>query len=295
MNKKIVPIMVVALVGALLLTLLFAKLVNSGRSGPAEPAPVAKDQVWVAAHNLAVGTLIREADVMTLAWVGQLPPGAFGIKDKDKVVGRAVVSTIYQGEPILDTRLAGPGSGGGLAAIIPPGMRAVPVRVNEITGVAGFVLPGMRVDVLIAGTAPSVSPTLGTLSKTLLQNVLVLSAGQSLQKDAEGKPLPVTLVNLLVTPEEAETLSLANTETKIQLVLRNPIDDKAVKTKGTAVANLFSGQKYGLAATDVQQKPRVHAVARPVVMPAVQQRPDVVIEVIQGNQRNSVKFKEESQ
>jgi pilus assembly protein CpaB len=181
-----------------------------------------------------------------------------------------------------------------LAAIIPPGMRAVPVRVNDITGVAGFVLPGMRVDVLIAGTTPTVSSTLGTLSRTLLQNVLVLSAGQSLQKDAEGKPIPVTLVNLLVTPEEAETLSLANTETKIQLVLRNPVDDKTVKTSGTAVASLFSGQKFAPQATSTQvAKPRV--AARPVIVRAVQQQPDVVVEVIQGNVRNSVKFKEEGQ
>ena len=143
-----------------------------------------------------------------------------------------------------------------MGAIIPPGMRAVPIRVNEITGVAGFVLPGMKVDVLIAGNAPNVGANLGTLSKTLLQDVSVLSAGQSLQKDAEGKPIPVTLVNLLVTPEQAETLSLANTETKIQLVLRNPIDDKIVQTKGTAVANLFSGQKYGLSEDTDAEGPR---------------------------------------
>ena len=292
MNKKLIPVVVLALGGALLLTLLFVKLTNNGQPAT-EPAPLAKNHVWVATHNLAVGALIRDADIEDSAWAGQMPPSAFGSKDKDKVVGRPVVSTIYQGEPILDTRLGGQGSGGGLGAIIPPGMRAVPIRVNEITGVAGFVLPGMKVDVLIAGNAPNVGANLGTLSKTLLQDVLVLSAGQSLQKDAEGKPLPVTLVNLLVTPEQAETLSLANTEKKLQLVLRNPIDDKIVQTKGTAVANLFSGQKYGLSET---QTPRVHAPAkRAVIMPVVRQQPDVVIEVIQGGARASVKFKEEGQ
>ena len=115
-----------------------------------------------------------------------------------------MVADIYQGEPILDGRLAAPGSGGGLAATIPPGMRACAVKVDEVVGVAGFVTPGMRVDVLVSGDAPgNPDPREGTEVKTLLQNIQVLSAGTDIQKDAEGKPQQVHVVNLLVTPDQA--------------------------------------------------------------------------------------------
>ena len=105
-------------------------------------------------------------------------------------------------------------------------MRAVAIRVNDVAGVAGFVTPGMRVDVLISGApgATNTSAALGMQSKTMLQNLEVLSAGQDFKKDAEGKPITVQVVNLLVTPEQAEMLSLASTQTTIQLVLRNPLD-----------------------------------------------------------------------
>ena len=117
-------------------------------------------------------------------------------------------------------------------------MRAVAIRVNEIVGVAGFVVPGMRVDVLISGSPPGAA-ALGGVTKTLLQNLEVLSAGQNFQKDAEGKPVSVQVVNLLVTPEQAEMLSLASTQTTIQLVLRNPLDNDVAKTTGSAVSQLF--------------------------------------------------------
>ncbi len=127
--------------------------------------------------------------------------------------------------------------------MIPQGMRAVAIRVNEVVGVAGFVIPGMRVDVLISGTpgATNTSAALGVQSKTMLQNIEVLSAGQDFKKDAEGKPITVQVVNLLVTPEQAEMLSLASRQTTIQLVLRNPLDREVAKTPGTAVALLFRG------------------------------------------------------
>ena len=118
-------------------------------------------------------------------------------------------------------------------------MRACAVKVNEIVGVAGFVVPGMRVDVLIAGTLPGADRRSDTQVKTILQNIEVLSAGQNYQKDAEGKPVTVQVVNLLVTPDQAEILSLASNETRIQLVLRNPLDKEVAKTIGTAVTEPF--------------------------------------------------------
>ena len=289
MNKRFISVLIFAFVVAGGATLLFYRLIANRLS--AAPKVVATSQVIVASRNLEVGTLIREPDVISANWGGPTPQRA--ILKREDIVGRGVVATIYQGEPVLETRLAPKGAGAGLAATIPPGMRAVAVRVNEIIGVAGFVVPGMRVDVLISGFPPGTPPMLGTLSKTLLQNIEVLSAGQNIQKDAEGKPISVPVVNLLVTPEQAEVLSLASTETKIQLVLRNPLDTQVAKTPGTAVSALFSGQKLLAPAADAPKpKPKPRQIAR-APLPVVKEKPPAVVEIIQGGQRHQFKFREE--
>jgi pilus assembly protein CpaB len=169
---------------------------------------------------------------------GGVPKGA--LTDPKDVVGRGVISMINQGEPIFDDRLAPQGSGGGLAATIPPGMRACAVKVDQVVGVAGFVTPGMRVDILVSGNPPGETQQ-NTVTKTVLQNIQVLSAGTDIQKDAEGKPQQVQVVNLLVTPDQAETLSLASNQSqlKIQLVLRNPLDTKVAQVQSTAMSTLF--------------------------------------------------------
>ena len=191
-------------------------------------------QIALATRDLEVGTVLKEEDVKLADWPGPAPVGAAPrVQD---MVGRGVIMPVYAKEPIIESRLAPKGAGGGLAAMIPPGMRAVAVRVNEVVGVAGFVIPGMRVDVLISGNRPGGDGNLGTLTRTLLQNLEVLSAGQDFKKDAEGKPVTVQVVNLLVTPEQAEQLSLATSQTTIQLVLRNPLDRDTAKTPGTALA-----------------------------------------------------------
>src|SRR6185437_16583648 len=178
-------------------------------------------RVVAAASDIKLGSVIRAADLTTIEIANPLPKGVI-LHTKD-AIGRGVISDLYLGEPILDNRLAAPGSGGGLAATIPQGMRACAVKVDDVVGVAGFVTPGMRVDVLISGNPPGpVNPAEGQKVKTLFQNVEVLSAGTDIQKDGEGKPKQVQVVNLLVTPEQAEMLSLASTQTHIQLILRNP-------------------------------------------------------------------------
>jgi pilus assembly protein CpaB len=288
MNKRFISVLLVAFVVAGLATLLFYRLIAGRLSTESKPVTT---QVFVASRNLGVGTLVRDLDVTPSPWAGAIPSGV--VLKKEDLVGRGVVSTIFQGEPVFEARLAPKGAGAGMAATIPPGMRAVAIRVNEIIGVSGFVLPGARVDILIAGMPPGSAPSAGTLSKTLLQNVEVLSAGQNIQKDSEGKPIAVQVVNLLVTPEQAETLSLASTETKIQLVLRNPLDTNIVKTSGTAVTNLFSGQKYGIQTPETPKK--VKRAFRPAVLvPVVKEKAPVTVEVIQGGARSSVSFKEEA-
>jgi pilus assembly protein CpaB len=209
------------------------------------------------------------------------------------VIGRGVIESIYQGEAVLDSRISGKGVGGGLAAIIPPGMRAVAVRVNDVVGVGGFITPGTHVDVLIAGNPPGTQAAVtGTRTKTLLQNIEVLSAGQNLQKDAEGKPVNVTVVNMLVTPEQAEVLSLASNEARIQLVLRNPMDKEVAKTSGTSVSYLFNGTEPPPAAEPAKQVARRKEPPPPPPAPPVIEKPapPLVVEVIHGSKKTESKF-----
>ena len=287
MNKRFIGVLAFALVVSAIATLLFYRLI-AGRL--ASVPKVTSTAVLAAVRNLPVGTLIREGDITTATWPGTVPKGA--ILKKEDVVNRGVVASIYEGEPLIESRLAPKGAGAGLAAIIPQGMRAVAVRVNEVVGVAGFVVPGMRVDVLISGAPPGSPQNLGSLSKTLLQNIEVLSAGQNIQKDAEGKPIAVTVVNLLVTPEQAEMLSLASNETRIQLVLRNPMDTQIAKTPGTAVARLFSGQTLALP-KPAGSKPVVRRppVAAPPPQVKKEAPPPIVVEVLHGKAKALTTFR----
>src|ERR1700731_2056083 len=236
MNRRLLNILLIAFVIAAGCSYIVFRLVGSRLSGTRQTST----HVIAAATDIKLGTVLRDADLTTIEITGTLPKGA--LLKKENAIGRGVISNLYLGEPILENRLAAPGSGGGLAATIPQGMRATAVRVNEVVGVAGFVTPGMRVDVLITGNPPGVTASTGqgSLVRTLLQNIEVLSAGTDIQRDAEGKPLQVQVVNLLVTPDQAELLSLASNQTKIQLVLRNPLDTQTAHPPGTAMNTLFA-------------------------------------------------------
>lgn len=235
--------------------------------------------VVAAAQNIKLGSILRDSDLTTIQIAGNLPQGVI-LKPQD-AVGRGVLSDLYAGEPILTNRLAAPGSGGGLAATIPQGMRAAAVKVDEVVGVAGFVTPGMRVDVLVSGNPPGSSNTTeGTLNKTLLQNIEVLSAGTDIQKDAEGKPQQVQVINLLVTPQQAELLSLAGNETKIQLVLRNPLDTDLAKPPVTSMAQLFQDNNAPPPVRRTATGRRVYKAAPSVY----------VVQVINGSKQSEEKF-----
>ena len=217
------------------------------------------------------------------------PPGA--LLKKEDIINRGVTSPIHEDAPFYEASLAPKGAGAGFATTIPAGMRAFAVHVNEVVGVAGFAVAGMRVDLLVSGTPPSASQEnaapVGSVTRTLLQNIQVLSAGQNYQKDAEGKPVMVQVVNLLVTPAQAEILNLA-TQQNIQLVLRNPADREIVTTPGASTLNLFTDGKV--------QPHRIAAAPRrtPVSLPptlAPEKPRTVTIEVYQGPKKIESTFR----
>jgi pilus assembly protein CpaB len=274
MNRRLLNILLIAFVIAAACSYIVFRLVGNRLSGTRQTTT----HVLAAATDIKLGTVLRDADLTTIEIAGTLPKGV--ILKKENVIGRGVISNLYLGEPILENRLAAPGSGGGLAATIPQGMRATAVKVNEVVGVAGFVTPGMRVDVLITGNPPGIAANTGqgSLVRTLLQNIEVLSAGTDIQRDAEGKPLQVQVVNLLVTPAQAEILSLASSETRIQLVLRNPLDTKTDKPPGTATAQLFTDGN----------PPKIVVAGHRVSKPA---SPRVyLVEVFNGSKKSETKF-----
>jgi pilus assembly protein CpaB len=290
MNQRFISVLVFAFVVAGCASLLLYRLTVSHGSAQAAPSTT---KALVASRNLELGAIIKDSDVKDAPWAGALPTNA--VLKREDIIGRGVTTTIYDGEPIVENRLAPKGAGGGLAAMIPSGMRAVAVRVNDVVGVAGFVVPGMRVDIIISGSPPGPGNAVtGNLTRTLLQNIEVLSAGQDFKKDNEGKPLGVGVVNLLVTPEQAEMLSLASNQTTIQLVLRNPLDTQVAKTPGTAVVELFAmnGPKkrpepakvYVKAAPKPAPPPPVEVKAAPPV------REPFVMEVINGSKKTESKF-----
>jgi pilus assembly protein CpaB len=277
MNRRLLNILLIAFVIAAGCSYIVYRLVGNRLSATRQTTT----HVIAAATDIKLGSVLRDADLTTIEISGTLPKGA--ILRKEDAIGRGVISNLYLGEPVLESRLAAPGSGGGLAATIPQGMRATAVKVNEVVGVAGFVTPGMRVDVLITGNPPgAANSNQGSLVRTLLQNIEVLSAGTDIQRDAEGKPLQVQVVNLLVTPAQAEILSLASNETHIQLVLRNPLDTKLDRPPGTATAQLFTDGVLPKAAVPIRK-----AAPKPVLSSRT-----YLVEVFNGTKKSETKFTE---
>ena len=287
MNQRLISVLAFAFIVSAGASLLLYRLLSSRVTPPAAPKSTS---LILAARALEPGTLVRDADLRDGDWTGAIPEGV--LQKREDIVGRGVIYPIFASEPIVETRLALKGAGAGLAALIPKGMRAVAIRVNEIVGVAGFAGPGMHVDVLVSGNPPGAS-ALGAVTQTLLQNVQVLSAGQNFQKDAEGKPVSVPVVNLLVTPQQAEMLSLAGNQTTIQLVLRNPLDQEIAKTNGSAVVQLFHP------GAPLPQEPKPGSIgqttgARIRSVPAAAAIPPApkpsVVEVINGIKRTETQF-----
>jgi pilus assembly protein CpaB len=234
--------------------------------------------VVVAASDLELGAELRPDDLRVVQWPqNAMPMGAFS--SPEEIVGRGLVMPVIQNEPILPMKLAGKDAGSGLPVVIPEGKRAVSVRVNEVIGVAGYVLPGTKVDVL--ATASPTDKREDMTTKLVLSNVQVLAAGTKIEQDGEqGKPMSVNVVTLLVTPEESEKLTLGATEGKIQLALRNPLDKEMPETPGIQPASLLGGARAA-------RKPAGNSAraSRPVASVATVAQPEPTVEIIRGDKR----------
>jgi pilus assembly protein CpaB len=233
-------------------------------------------QIVAAATDLPVGTTLSAKDVTFLDWYSDaLPAGAF--TKTDAAVGHPLLYPLGAKEPILQRDLGVEGAGIGLAGKIPEGMRATAVRSNEITGVAGFLYPGSRVDLLVTFTPPGGNMP---VTQTVLQNVEVLTAGQTIEPDPQGKPQQVNVVTLLLNPEDSQKAQLASGQGNIQFVLRSGVDQKNVHLRATRLDELVTSDRPPVVAAPGVKRPRPATPATPVYL----------MEVIQGTQRSVQKF-----
>ncbi len=282
MDRRFLTVLGVSLVFALVVSSIFYQMTSRSSGGSKKPEVSDMRDLVVASRPLSVGVSVKPPDVKVVKVSSQaFPKGAFS--KVEEVIDRPVISNILVDEPVLEGRLAMRGSGLGLAPVIPVGMRAVTVAVNEVIGVAGFVLPGMRVDVLVTGTPPDGRNRMTT---TVLQNIVVLSAGQAMQPDAGGKPISAPTVTLLVTPAQAETMTLAGNEGRVQLVLRNGSDQTIETTPGRVASELYGGVRRprtdeSSAAARPRAKPVITVAAPPPPPPPAPPPPDEVV-VIRG-------------
>jgi pilus assembly protein CpaB len=241
--------------------------------------PVATTQhIVVAAVPLQLGTRLDGNNVKLVDWPSGLAVAGMITRIED-ANNRALITPVAQNEPIMEAKLASQQSGAGLSATIPEGMRALSVSVNEVVGVAGFVIPGTMVDVLVTGNIPGGAGAGGTVTRTILENVRVLAAGQKIEQDRDGKPQTVPVITLLVNPEDASKLTMAANQGKLQLALRNTIDTKVVSPAPVMQATLFGG-----ALPPPQVKHAGSSKAPPAPPPVY------VIEVITGNKRENKSF-----
>lgn len=284
-DRRFVIVVGLSLVWAFVVSVIFYRAASSaGKKTPWR----ADKPVVVAVDTLPFGAVIRPESVK----LARVPENLFprgGFSRVEDVLDRPVLSTIQPEEPVVEARLALRGSGVGVAPLIPTGMRAISVRVNDVVGVAGFILPGMRVDVLVTGRPPGHDDSVTT---TVLQNIAVLSAGKTIQVDAKSQTISTPVVTLLVTPEQAESLTLANTEGRIQLVLRNSIDQQLAQTPGRNLRALYAvGREPDVPrereprVSDAPPPPRPEPPPAKAATPIPPPEPERIL-IIRGNQKS---------
>jgi pilus assembly protein CpaB len=252
MNRRNRTLIVVGL-AVLLATLASFGVYRAIQQIPVREVEVAQYHVVVANDTLPVGTLVSAQQVALAPWPAASPVEG-GYQSIEEVVGRGVISTVVKNEPITNTKLASKDAGGGLPPLILPGMRAMSVRVNDVVGVAGFVSTGSRVDLLVTVRAAN-----DTITRIVVSNVQVLAAGINIDREAarSGQANQVAVVTLLVTPEDAEKIALAQNQGQIMLALRNPLDVTPAETRGVRMSGLVSAPNAEPERRIIQGKPRM--------------------------------------
>lgn len=247
---------------------------------------VATGRVVVAAADIPMGTTIKSSQVKTADWPKTaMPPGQV-FSSPDQVVGRVTKEKFFAGDPITGTKLVPPGGQTGILTYkIPEGHRAMTVAVNQVAGVAGFISPGNRVDVVLTTTAEK-----HPISKIVLQDVPVLATGQIVSQQEGGKPKVVPTVTMDVTPDNAEKLAIASTQGKLQLILRRAGDADIARTTGATVAKVIGGVSHS--------RVRTRTVVRYVHRRAerrrerVEKTPEIInVEILKGNKKQTETFK----
>jgi pilus assembly protein CpaB len=256
---------------------------------PVREVEVASVQVAVAAESLPMGTMLTKDHVKLVGWPSaNQVPGAY--PSAESVVGRGLILGVSMNEPLTESKLAPVEAGAGLSPSIPAGMRAMSVRVNDVVGVAGFVLPGSRVDVVLTLNARD-----NAVSRVVLSNVQVLTAGTKYDQDAakNGQPIATRVVTLLLTPQDAEKMALAESAGNITLVLRNPLDTVPTETRGARMAGLLGAPDPPPVIKNDGGRPRV-VTPKPAPVPAVAPPPaQRTIEIYKAAKRSEEVIKDE--
>jgi len=281
-NRRTAAVVAIAVLLAAVASLGMYRVVSRR---PAAEAAVKTVDVIVAQHPLKLGTAITKGDVKLARWPADAQvPGVFA-KVED-VLQRGLITDVEVNEPLTNAKLAPLEAGAGLPPSIPAGMRAISVKVNEVIGVAGFVVPGTRVDVMV--TLTNRQQQQESTSRVVVGNVQVLTAGTRYDQEnaKDGKPIPSTVVTLLVSPEDGERIALAAAEGQIMLTLRNPLDTAPTATTGVGTAGLFGSQPASAVAKPHVTKAPARAaelVVTPAPTPAA---PKYTVEAIRGQKRS---------
>ncbi len=227
--RRVLTALILSLVCSAIFTVWLGKTYFKSKSA----APVQQRYVGVT-QNLEPGQLLVATDLKMIDWPANVPlQGPF--TDPKEIVGRTLLYPLSAGQPLIERDLSAIGAGSGLSTRIPDGMRAISLRTDQIVGVAGFLLPGTRVDVLVTYHTPtSQSP----ITTTVLQDAQILAAGQKMQPDPDGKPNTTDVVTLLVTPNDAERVVLASAQGTVHFVLRNGQDHKQLPDDPAQVSEL---------------------------------------------------------
>jgi pilus assembly protein CpaB len=269
--RRLLAALLLALIGSGLFTFWVSKKVSKPVA-----AAAAKQQYVAAVHNLDQGEILQKANLTLVDWSGNGKLDG-GFVKPDDLVGRTVLYPLSAGEPIIERQLLAAGAGLGLSTKIPDGMRAISLKTDQVVGVAGFLLPGTHVDVLVTYHTPTQPDP---VTSTVLQDAQIIAAGQKMQPDPDGKPTTVDVVTLLVKPNDAERVVLASAQGSVHFVLRNGTDHGLVEDKPAELSELGAPRPVAAA------HEKVRKVDAPPVLAKV-----YTVQTVAGNKQTTESFR----